>query len=297
MKDHGLNPVFYSIDQQLKTNEIDLVKSIKVHQPKIILVFHPVGINNDLLDKNKKWIKILSEETILIEDCVHKILEPDQIRFLKSNHYLLDSLRKVVPIQGSWVYSQNKIKSISFFQYVKTLIYRVKVFYWWVLLQFYLCRVFFSKSNEVKSRINQKAEWSMLRGYDVIGNHRCGSSGIFLMKFLYKFLNLKKIKDCKIRQVEYYLKFFNKLNREELFIPKFRKKDFRELRGFPLIIQIDKADSLLEYLRKNKFLLRFELNDCLWSQKQKIIYLPLGIYLSQDDLERVVKVFEKYFNK
>jgi len=34
-------------------------------------------------------------------------------------------------------------------------------------------------------------------------------------------------------------------------------------------------------------LLDFELNDSKWSKKQKIIYLPLGPYLTKDNLSEI----------
>lgn len=76
------------------------------------------------------------------------------------------------------------------------------------------------------------------------------------------------------------IRYENKLGKilpMKLYISDENKKD---LRGFPVILPINRASKILESLRKGGLLVRFELDDSSWSRKQKIIYLPLGTQMS-----------------
>ena len=58
-----------------------------------LVINDPVGIVNDLF-KNRNWIKNIPENTILIEDSVHMIVNPDKIKIYKNNHFSSFSLTK-----------------------------------------------------------------------------------------------------------------------------------------------------------------------------------------------------------
>lgn len=108
MRAHGYTVQYYPVSKKLQTAEIDIAQAIRRWQPSTVIVFHALGIQNSLLCNGSiSWLGALSQECILIEDCVHRVIDPSRIHFVRRNHFMLDSLRKVVPIQGSFLYGNS----------------------------------------------------------------------------------------------------------------------------------------------------------------------------------------------
>lgn len=285
MKSHGLDVIAYPVDKNLGTDGAILKKIIKKYGPKIVVVFNAVGIKNNLLASDKGWIKDLKSDCVLIEDSVHRIVETDQIVFLKNNHYIIDSLRKVVPLQGSFMYyKKKKVRLYRRFS-IKTFFYKISVLYWWISMQLFL----------LIGR-NRWAEKSMLTGYDIIGDNIEGATGILFMKELSLWLDIKKIKNIKRKQVEFYKKHLKTAFKSRFISPiPFKKNDEKELIGFPLRLDIKCAREFLNHVRNHELLLRFELNDSVWSKKYKIVYLPLGPNVNEEMMNQIVNLISLFF--
>jgi len=134
MRAHGLGCLTYQVDKYLQPDLADFQTKLKQHQPAIVIIFHAVGISNLLL-QNTNWLKLLPKASLLIEDCVHRLVDPAHIKFLTKNHYIIDSLRKVAPIQGSRVFAGHHISTPTRIDNFVTLGYRSQVLLWWLLMQ------------------------------------------------------------------------------------------------------------------------------------------------------------------
>jgi len=77
----------------------------------------------------KLWLKNVKPETILIEDSVHQLVNPEEIKFIKKNHFIIDSLRKVIPLQGSNLFGNIKDIDFSESQIFQSFRYSLKVTY------------------------------------------------------------------------------------------------------------------------------------------------------------------------
>lgn len=290
MQAHGLRHVVYEVDAQLQPDQADFEKKLLEHSPTIVVIFHAVGITNPLI-QNTTWLKYLPKEAILIEDCVHRIIDDADIRFITKNHYLMDSLRKVAPIQGSRVFSQHHIPQPSLRDALSTFWYRNKILSWWIIMQLSLILAYVSKSSRVQKHGNMLAEYAMKAGYDIIGDHPNPSPAPRIMQFLAQKLNLEFIHKIKEQQVELYSDLLSAtLESALLFKIPFADTDAKELRGFPVGIRLPQSDAFLAHLRSNGVLVRFELNDSPWAAKQKIVYLPMGPHMSTEDIERICGV-------
>ncbi len=285
MQAHGLQKIVYPVDKNFQTNPKIFAKLLKKHQPNVIVIFHAVGITNELFENKNLWLENLPKNSILIEDCVHKIIDPKKITFITKKHILMNSLRKVVPVQGSQVFSQFVIPQTTMQQNLITFWYRTQIIFWWTMMQFFLTVVFYSKSKKIQKIGNQLAEKSMKIGYDIVGDHNLPGSGSAVMNYLSKFIATESIKTTKQQQVELYETKLESLQKNNnFFIPKYTQKDKKELRGFPLGIELPIAEQFLEYVRKNSILVRFELDDSLWAKQQKVVYLPLGPHVTEKDI-------------
>jgi len=294
METHGLKHIVYEVDKYLQPNQIDFENKLKEFNPAIIIIFNAVGITNSLF-KNIEWLRHLHKEAILIEDCVHKIIDREKISFITKNHYLIDSLRKVVPIQGSRVFSQQKIVNPSFTSNLSTAWYRTRVFYWWIVMQLALVLVYVSNNNFIQRYGNRLAEYAMKTGYNIIGDHANPSSAPRIMGLLAKKINIDLIKKIKEKQTNLYSDLLKNVFTKEVFfkIP-FSNSDKKELRGFPLGIELAKANLFLNHIRSKGVLVRFELDDSLWANKQKVVYLPMGPQVSEKDIEMVCDVIKSF---
>ncbi len=294
LKMHGLKVVTYEVDEKLRANKADFVIKLTKLKPEIVVVFHAVGIYNPLMDEIKSRQSLLRENVILIEDSVHKIIVPSEIKFVHRNHYVIDSLRKVVPLQGSCVYSQINLPQILIANKIRTLSYRLRVMWWWMVMQLNLCRAYYAKSLAQATPFNLIAETAMMKGYDLIGTSRLASPGSWIMERLIGRIAILKIEESKANQAKMYHDGLGEISvSKKMWTPKIDPNESGQLRGYPLILSLEIADRLLSNLRAEGILLRFELNDSPWSERQKIIYLPMGIHINNEDIEYVIKILKK----
>lgn len=271
----GYGVINYKINRNLTADKKDFEKKINKFKPKVIVIFHPVGIKSNLMDATS-WIKKITRESILIEDSVHRIVDPRKVKIIKKDHFVIDSLRKVVPLQGASLYGRVKDLDFDSPPFHQSFIYSIRVNILWFLmiiswtLSSYL-------TGKLSRTLGDVAEKLMLHGYDLIGDSPFASGGGFLASLLSKRVNINKIQNIKMCQVIRYENKLGKILPMKLYISDENKKD---LRGFPVILPINRASKILESLRKGGLLVRFELDDSSWSRKQKIIYLPLGTQMS-----------------
>lgn len=285
MQSHGLIIKTYPVDRSFQTDPQVFKKIIHQYKPDVVVIFHAVGITNKLFSSVESWLPDLKSTAVLIEDSVHRIVEPHKIKILTDRHVVLDSLRKVVPLQGSNLYGKNLHLKVSIKKYFQTMSYRIKVMWLWLLFQASLLMVLLPAGRKWQQFWNRAAEIFMLRGYDVIGDNKTGASGSKLHYFLSTHINTNKIKKLKAKQVKLYKHLLEKtLQHSFYFEIEFPTSDYGELRGYPLGIETKHAEKIINLFRNKGLLFRFELNDSQWSQQQKIIYLPLGPHVTEKDI-------------
>lgn len=281
MCDHGYKVAHYATKKNLTSDTKDFIAKIKKIKPSVVIVFHPVGITNTLFD-NFIWLKSLPEKTILIEDCVHRIVDPATIKFIKNNHIIMDSLRKVVPLQGSNVYG--KVKDLNFSEppVTQSWFYALKVTFLWIKMNIFWN---FGKSFA--------AEKNMITGYNLIGDSKWPAGGWGLFNVFNHFINFDKIARNKTGQVEIYEKYLKHIL--PVTIP-YLKSDKGKMRAWPIVFKNKvQATKVLNSLRGNGLVVRFELIDSVWSQKYRVIYLPLGPHLKSAQIMEICDLVKKAF--
>lgn len=289
IKGHGYNIAYYKINNDLSADKKSFSEGIKKFHPSVVVVFHPVGIKSNLFDDPKWLIKNIGK-LILIEDSVHRTIDPTEFKIFSDNHFIIDSLRKVVPIQGSRVYGNKRGLNFSEPPYYQSYLYSFRVHILWILMTLFWTIANYCPVNILSHFFARLAEKVMLSGYDVIGDSILSAKGNNIGKTLSLHLNVSKIKKQKINQANIYEKEFNNLFFNKLHLSK---DDKEHLRGYPFVLPLNKADKILKSLRDNGLLTRFELNDSVWSKKQKVIYLPMHIFMTKDQQKEVIEVMRK----
>ncbi len=281
MKAHGLNPQYYEVDSQLQPVKSDLLKKINQTEPAFIVLFHAVGITNNLV--TKEFIQKISKDIFIIEDCVHRITNPEEVHIYSEKHVLINSLRKVVPLQGSCIFAKkNIIKQLQGPH--NTFLYSSAVIVLWLIMQFnFLLQKFVIK------HAGLFAEWSMLKGYDIIGdNVKPGYCPRFFYT-LYTHLDFHYIKKIKQEQANLYTSLI--CHDSESYTPKFNQSDKGELRGYPIVMQKTFAKKIIQQLRSKKIYIRPELIDSKWTQDRDIMYLPMGLHVTKYHIHYLASLF------
>ncbi|MBI5127031.1 hypothetical protein HZA76_01080 [Candidatus Roizmanbacteria bacterium] len=290
---HGYKIAYYPVSNKLKTTDEQLVRSIKKYKPAVLIIFHAVGITNNLFRKTS-WLKNIDENVILIEDCVHKIVDQHKTKFLKKNHFIIDSLRKVVPLQGSVVYGQKDDLNFAEPSFFQSSVYATKITVLWMTMNIFWVLTQIFSGTRLSVWFADKANRSMKIGYDLIGDNFLPARGSFVFSFLQQFIDFEKIKKTKKRQVEFYEKKLSNLSSKIFQKVPYSKSDKSELIAYPLILPIDNASKILRLIHHQGLMFNFELNDSVWSRKQKMIYLPLGPHITERNFELVVSTILKF---
>lgn len=284
IRSHGYTIAYYPVSKNLQTPLGEFIQTLKNERPAVVVVFHAVGITNTLFNNHTSWIHLLGKNTLLIEDCVHRIIEPNQVRFLHANHFLITSLRKVVPLQGSILYGKPLSIPWSEPPAWQSFLYTLAVTAWWFIMVCFWKVAHMLFGTQLAKPAAQFAEWTMLKGYDLIGDAQKPAAGWKYFFKKYQNTDFLAIKKQKAHQVQRYEAAFPTIS--TLYVPA----DRGELRGWPLVLQLEQAETFVNTVRKNGLLLRLELNDSVWSKEYKIVYLPLGTHISKTQQNHICSV-------
>ncbi len=277
IKDHGLTPIYYEVDKNLQPNQKDIESKIKQHNVTFLVLFHAVGITNNLV--TKQFIETLSKDIFIIEDCVHRITNPEEVVTYLDRHIIINSFRKVVPLQGSCIFARKPIiDQLKGPQ--KTIHYSWSVIILWIAMQIaLLIQQLFIKN------MGLCAEWFMLKGYDIIGDNKKAGYCPQVFNYLYFRLNFDHIKNIKREQSQLYSSLIAK--NSNWYTPRFTKLDDGELRGYPLVIKKTISKKIILPFRMNNIYIRPELNDSKWTQDRTIIYLPMGLHIQKQHIHNI----------
>lgn len=281
MESHGLTAHAYPVDENLQPDVEQFRSYLRSFNPQVVVIFHPVGITNRLMKDITQWIDYLPPQALLIEDSVHKVVDPARVVLTSERHYIIDSWRKVAPLQGAACYSRLSLPRLSYWPCLVTLPYRFSTFYHWIRMLWYIA-----------VGQNGQATRAMNRGYDLIGDSLVPSPTLSIMVWLWKHLDREKIYSSKNRQVLIYRKYL-RLD-PSLYVVRFDESDFMELRGYPVVVKNQAVEAFSRFVREHNLNLRFELEGCTWTESRKIIYLPLGPHLSDDEIRNICRQISQF---
>lgn len=283
MKNHGLEPMYYDVDSNLQPDKKKVLSAISKIKPQIIILFHPVGISNKLVTET--FFKKLPRDIFVIEDCVHRITSPSEVILYNSNHFIINSFRKVVPLQGSLVIGNEQ--TISKLQRSENTFW----YTWSVVLLWIGMQVCLMVQKYVNERFGKWAEDLMLKGYNIIGDEYFPGNCPAFFSNLYQYLDFKKIKRIKQKQVIQYEHLL--IKSDFFYTPKISQADKKELRGYPIITSKKTAIPIINSFRKQDIYIRPELDDSKWSKQRTIMYLPLGPHIDSANIVKITSILNK----
>lgn len=289
--DHGYKCVTYEVDRDFKTTPEKILSLVNERNAKVIVIFHTQGINNDLM-KDTSWMEKLPKDVLIIEDAVHHLLKPKDVKIVSNNHFLIDSQRKVTPLTGSFIYGTKEAMNYEKEKWSSAFLYEAQCIFWHIFYQFLWWLGYTIQSKWVI----EQGEKILTIHDDLIGDSKRSGHNSTLFKWLYQHIDFEKVYRIKEKQVEVYFQRIGTILRTNpaFFLPHFEKDNAKQLRNFPVGLNIDYADGVLKFFREHGLLIPYLLNQSEWAQKQKLITLPVGPHITLKHSNFVCDLVEKY---
>lgn len=291
IKNKGYNCKFYKLDRNLQCDTNEFIHLLNEYKPGVIFIFHPFGITS-ILKKDFSWTKHLKKKSIIIEDCAHLILRPDNLLFLNKKHFYIDSLRKVTPLQGSHLYTPQKALSFPFS------IRKYFNFYRFTLCFVYLAwRLLLNCSLYVGSN---KLYFLSERLFDIY-NRRVGASkiptrGFWLSRFLFRFIDWEKIYKLKEKLALIYQEEIKNLCliNQNFFQVTIPRVDFKNLKFFPLGVKSEKIEKFVDSLYKKGLFIEPIFAESQHGRFYKYLGLPLHSYIERGEIKKIFNLLRKF---
>jgi len=296
IKNHGYSPVFYPLNDHFQIDPTSFAQMVQQKKPKIIIIFHACGITSALVH-DISWLSSIDNSAIILEDCVHRLLDPTKVKLIHTNHVVMDSLRKDSPLPGSFIYGSDNFLSYQpktnsiFSRY-----YLQSTFYFILFRMVFVCSVLGSVSSMAKFA----HEVLLKRHDDIIGDSLLSHRGLPFISLIHRFINFQKVKDKKIEQVNFYSRLLseNTLRHPDpakagegspFYSPSIPQSDYQHLHVYPLGIRGELPENLLSNLHKKGIIVWNKFPDSPWSRYRQILFLPLGFHISKRDIEFIAK--------
>lgn len=286
IQSHGYKVEFYALDKNFQVNEDVLQQKVKHTAPSVIIIFHACGITSSIM--KKQYIQtVFQKEIYIIEDAVHQLIKPEHVQILHTNHFIIDSLRKVSPLPGSFVYA--KPEHIALLQ-------QKTVHISWYSVQSGLYFLCFSLGLKIASLLNNAWLAHVLHDHvlkahdDIVGDEKRSHAGIYLIQLLHHYIQFQRIEKIKRDQVGLYKTMFTqfKLPQVEIAITNESK-----LHVFPFVTSSSEMKKLVAKLHNKKLFLTHKFPDAPWSKKYGVLFLPLGPHIKKGEIEHLCTILAK----
>ncbi|MFH0749926.1 MAG: aminotransferase class I/II-fold pyridoxal phosphate-dependent enzyme [Candidatus Gottesmanbacteria bacterium] len=286
IRTHGYTVVLYRLDQHFQVKKQTLLNSIRRHNPSVVIVFHVCGVKSTVMTK-PTWMKKSAKETIIVEDSVHQLLTPSLVKPLSDNHFIMDSLRKVSPLYGSFLYGTKK--GLHFHQTNKTWSFYTM----YSLLLYGLFRIVLTAGHVFNQpSLAVFAHEKLLKFHDnVIGDSMRSYRGCTLFSWMTQWIYTTRVERIKREQVKMYEHTFKSLwgRRSPLYRIQMKRSDYGKLHVYPVGLRQKTSVELLSYLRSKKIIVWPKFSDSVWAKKRDVLFFPLGFHMNKQKIKVIAK--------
>jgi len=291
---HGYTPIFYPLDDHFRIPPKKLDSYIHRYTPGVTIIFHACGLTH-MSGTSIAPLFSRYPDMLVIEDSVHRLVNPENVQLIHPNHYVIDSLRKVSTLPGSFLYRKSDAPPIEPDRNYREWGYMLSV-----TLRYLLFRIFFTWAVTIRNpSLIRYAHEHILRAHDdVVGDSAGGYRGFFAVPFIHRYFNFTKIMKLKKKQADLYTHHLKQLTVKHpawyaIDIPEHMKQD---LHVFPLGRRGDHLQKefmrIQTHLHKLGIISWFKFPDCPWSRKRGVLFLPLGFHITPRDIRFITKTLE-----
>lgn len=288
---HGYAYAFYPLNPNFQADQTQLTKLIQKVKPHVVVVFHACGITSELMIK-KDWLKKVPPTTLLIEDSVHRLIDPEEVRVVRPNHFIIDSLRKVSPLPGSFLYGSEK--DIDFNSPRK----KLTPYFFSSRALYFLFRKIFKMGYRFNSRrLVGFSHTLILKLHDnIIGNSLSAHPGVGKFEEMHDRIDFEKVEQVKKEQTQAYEYHLYPLFSQSKLFRKIAmpEGDFEKLHVYPLAYKLKSNKKFLSYLHRHKIVVWNKFPDCPWSRRENVLFLPLGFHMDEAKIRFIAEKLEDY---
>lgn len=283
IRNHGYVPHAYPVDKNFQTETRKFLGLVRRTKPAAVIIFHAAGIQSRILT-DPNWIRVRNSKHILvIEDCVHRLINPNKVRIFNRDHYMLDSLRKVSPLPGSCIYGHADSMPQSDNQPIVNLYYMHSLL-WYALFRF----VFETGMIVANSGLVRFAHEVILKHHDnIIGDDPAGIRGFSWPLYMLDRFDFRKISALKSKQVTLYKSLLSGQKIPSAYSVRIPRRDYGKLHAYPLALTKKPVPDFIRFLHKNGIVVWEKFSDSKWSTRRSVIYLPLGFHITEDDIRYI----------
>ena len=292
---HGYTVETYPVTEDLTIKQEHFWSAVKRYNPAVVFVFHTFGIQNSLLSSDlfarySGWV---------IEDSVHRIIEPTRLTLLDERHIVIDSTRKLTPLLGSQIFARKNV--LTYTSHLSNSDPEShhhttqKILAFWKQFQDLLASADFAQVTQAYELLNS--------GDNLIGDsmESLGLDHHFLEQR--KYLDMDTIHQAKQQHYSLYETRLESILKDERFVISWKREtahkgdrfDGSDLAFYPLILHSDYAFLLKEYLLKRQIQTFVEFSDSPWAINKNIICLPLGPHVTSDQIELACHCILEWF--
>ena len=273
IRTHGYTPVYYGLDKHFQISTVRLRAMIRQRRPGAVIIFHAAGVTSHTKIPNTK-------RTLIIEDCVHRIVDGNTLRIRHKNHYVLDSLRKVTPLPGSRMFGKNSTIPDTHTPAING--YFLRSFAWFILFRIaYVSGMLIHWPQLVRF----SHEVILKHHDDVIGDNPTPTQGLSWPLFFADRINVTRIANIKVQQVKLYRLLLSGLPRSYDIL--LNTKEFGNLHAYPLTFRGAPRPDLISHLHKRGIVVWYKFPDSPWSKRRSVIFLPLGPHVRNVDIAAI----------
>lgn len=283
--------VFYKTKQDLTIDITSYIAAVGTTRPDVIINYGYFA--SPFQDKKARELLSRLPETVVIEDCAHRILLPDDLVFIHHHHFYIDSIRKQTGILGSHLMKQSKLFGVEHFSRMNS--YKIKSG-WLKFLQ---------EGINLSTNIVQTRKWyeisetyfEKLDG--LIGTYEEPTLGGLLSRNLWNHLDLAKLITHKKELAQVYRQSLIKIKRESFYISPLAEQN---LSYFPCLVYGADNERLVEYLATKHIWIGslwdlpsrriVGLNNALY---KAVLVLPLTWKTTVKDAVRVCQEINNFF--
>ncbi len=299
IEQHGYRVVFYPLDEHFQIEAKDFSQLICQHHPRVVVIFHACGITSQLV-ADDSWPTGMSDEIIVIEDNVQRLTDPEQLTITRKNHLVMDSLRKVSPLQGSMMYGHKSgfdvagqiwqpHKGLAEFGYV------IAATAWYTLFRMTLGM---AMKFELVGLTKFAHEVILKKHDDLVGDSTRGYLGWSGAKWVHSHFNFARVAESKTQQVIQYQAELDVLltsshAKSYFYSIHIPATDFGKLHVFPVGLRRPLSSSALNWLHQHGAVVWSKFPDAPWSRSRGVLFLPLGFHVSNADIVRMMNLLHQ----
>ncbi|MFZ2025514.1 MAG: hypothetical protein WAV51_04480 [Microgenomates group bacterium] len=292
MRSHGYIVAFYKLDKHFQIKKQALLRSVQRHHPAVVIIFHAAGIASTVIG-TLSVIQKITKKALLIEDCVQQLLDPQTVKPVNEKHFLMDSLRKVTPLYGSFLYGTKKGMQFSqtkrfwsMYTIHTTLLYML---FRMVLVASYVLN---------KPSIAVFAHKKILKNHDDIMGDTVAHRGIWGIAWVSQWLNREAVERVKREQTKIYEHMFKPLYTKSspFYRIMMKRSNYGKLHVYPVGLKKKMDGTLLSYLKRKNIVVWSKFPDSKWSTTRDILFFPLGFHMNKEKIKRITKALTVWKN-